>query len=250
MWRKILFFGGVLAPLMVANATDWTWSNPVGSVKLFGSGALATTLATNVEVEGVGGSDGMNYLDSFSVPAVCQTLVNVNGSSLQANARLSVDDGEVGNLIATGAIDFSASGKGGVGSGAVQLSYLIFLPTDADIFLSGIRSSVAADPGNRFTLSLFASDAAGNRAGGSLLSYEGNNFDQETSFQATQGYYLLQMDASAQVTAGAATNVTSFSFALDLTPATAVPEPAVTGLFLLGGVLLTIRLRGRVRRRG
>lgn len=195
------------------------------------------------------GSDEINYLDSFSSPALVQAAASANGSSLTASTRLSIDDGEVGTLISSGSIDFAATGAGGTGNGSIQLFFLISLPNAADIFFQGVRSSVAMETGNGFSLSLFASDAVGTKVGESLWTYTGNNFDAETAFHAGQGFYLLQLDAMAQVSSVSAINAASFSFSLDLTPTTAVPEPSATSLLLLGGVLVVVMTaRRRIRR--
>ncbi|MDD5199858.1 MAG: hypothetical protein PHC88_08645 [Terrimicrobiaceae bacterium] len=251
-WRPLLclatlWFGA--APF--CNAQVLSWSTPLGSVTVFGSGPRATFLQTNAALGGVDGADFLNFLDATSSPAISRSEAITMNASIASIAQLAVNESQTGGLpFTSGSIGFTSTGAGGgSGSGAIKLYFLIHVPNPVMIDLSGIRSAVttAGSPADAFSLALFQSDATGAEIGSALLSCTGNLFDQGGSYQSSLPYYLVEMNAVANATAGSSEAVT-FSFPVDLAEIMPVPEPGATSLlilaFVLGSALLKFNKRG------
>lgn len=232
-----------------APAQTLTWSNPSGTVTLFGSGSRKTVLESNATLGATTVGDVLVYLEAPSSPAVSRSEAMEGDAFFLATTRLSVNESQTTGLPFTdGRIDFAATGGGsGSGFGTIDLYFLIAVPDPALIDLSGVRSAVTA-AGASFTLGLFRSDASGGKFGDALLSFTENNFDAAGQYQSSQPYYLLEMNVAANAMPGLAGSA-EFSYLLDLQPVVAVPEPG-SGALLLGAAIAGLAvLKARRRRR-
>lgn len=244
----------VLAGTSVCHAQNLSWSTPLGSVTIFRSGALATFLQTNATLEGDDAADSLNYLDTFTVPAVSRSETITSDASFSSIAKLAVGESQTSGLpVTAGSIGFTTSGVGGgSGSGMIKLYFLINVPSPVIIDLGDIRSAITTtgSPSDVFSLAMYQSDASGAKNGSALLSFSGNLFDAGASYQSSLPYYLVEMNVAANA-APAAADAVEFSFMLDLQTITPVPEPATAPLLivaLLGGAVYQCRRVARERK--
>jgi hypothetical protein len=231
--------------IVSGQAQTLSWSTPLGTVTVFGSGPRTSYLQTQAQLADVDAAETLNYLDAPSSPATSRSEALTSNGSFTSLAQVAIDESQTSGLPYTsGSIGFSSLGSGqGTGEGLIKVFFLINVPDPVTIDLSGIRSEVTtlATPADAFSLKLFESDADGAIIGSALLSFAGNMFDDGGQYQTKGQYYLVEMDASAKATATFAESV-SFSFALDLAP---IPEPASTGLMVAGGLSLAGLARWR-----
>lgn len=233
-------------------AQTLSWSTPLGSVTMFGSGPRTTYLQTTAVLADVDGADFLNYLDALSAPVQSKAEAIKGGQSFTTLAELAVNESQNDGLpFTSGSIDFTSTGGAlGSGSGAIKLFFLINVPSPVMIDLSEIRSTITTtgSPADAFSLAMYQSDASGAKNGAALLSFSGNLFDAGASYQSTLPYYLVEMDVAANAAPGAADAV-EFSFLLDLQTVTAVPEPATAPLLIVALLAGAVYQFHRVARR-
>jgi hypothetical protein len=240
--RRLLFVASMwVASMAFCDAQDLSWSNQFGTVTIFGDGELETFLGTDASLAGEPVVDSLTYLEAASLPAISRAEATNDDASFAAIAQLTVTESQVSGLpFTSGGIDFASTGGGlGSGSGGITLYFLINVPGPVTINLANIRSSFTGAPGATFSMSLFRSDADGAKFGDALMSFSGSNFDASGSYQSSSPYYLLEMSASANATAGVSNSV-EFSYMLELSSAVAVPEPNSTALLFAAAAGLTV----------
>jgi len=98
--RRSLLFGMLLwlGGASLSSAQEFSWTNPLGMVTIFGSGALTTFLETDATVGSVVSADAFNYLDAATLPAISQAKASAADASLTATAQLSVTESQIYGL--------------------------------------------------------------------------------------------------------------------------------------------------------
>lgn len=247
-----LFFAMALwlAGMSLCGAQDLTWTSPLGTMTIFRSGELEPFMGTTVSLGGETAVDSLTFLDATSLPAISHAEVESGGATFAGIVQLSVTEAQVSGLpFISGGIDFASTGGApGNGTGGVTLYFLIHVPTPVLIDLSDVRSSFTGAPGADFSMGLFQCDAVGDKFGDALLSFTGSNFDASQSYQTSSPYYLVEMNASANATAGVSNSI-EFSYLLGLSSVVAIPEPNSTALLLASAVAGFAILTATRRRR-
>jgi hypothetical protein len=238
-----------IAAVSVCGGQTLTWSNPQGTISLFGGGPLTTILETHATLLGVEAADVLKYLDSPSIPAISRAEAFKDEASFAAIGQLSVTESEESGLpFAEGNIAFVSTGDSvATGSGTIHLSYLISVPDPAMIEFTNVRSTIttSGSPQSAFTLNLYESDATGAKVGGALLAFEGEYFDAFGSWESSVPYYLVEMNVSAVATLEEYDSV-AFSYFVNLAPVS-VPEPNAVALLLAGAMAVLVGARIRHR---
>ncbi len=237
-----------LAAAPLGPAQTLSYSTPLGSITLFGSGPRTTFLQTSAHLGDASSAETLNYLDAPGSPATSRSEAIDGGASFQSIAQVGVNESQTTGLpFVSGRLEFaSPTGDAGDGFAAITLYLLISVPDPVRIDLGDVRSAIttSGSAADRFSLSLFESDSSGSKIGPALLSFSGETFDAAGSYQSTSPFYLVQMNAAANATPAAADSL-EFSYSLDLQPIAAIPEPGSAPLVLLAFLGLLI---GRFRR--